>query len=476
MRLSKQLCFLVAAAIASAVDGAPIGEKLLRRQAITLDLTPTQQIDVDASRDVPTILISDSGFQVGQQANCAGGNCGSYSINMPPIGNMDSHKVYQTTYDPYAENYSPYPTYPPSRANLYAAPPPPVQSQAVNGPAPAHVSALPLPAANAPPKWTNAGWNAPLIPSGSFAESLQGTPTIPAPVTPTSTTTAPGPIPGALPQAHIPPSDSAAIGQPAAAAPLPLTAPVANTGGAAPTSLPASTASPAPVPGAEVKDEKKTAELNNTPPPPPASGQEVKTIAKEAALASSREQAESKPAPPAPAPALAPAPQRRGLRAGTSQQPSSDAIKKRGPASKRLRKRQLEETPAVAECEPTRLEKVEVLVPVTEEELAALQEESAEIVSYPSLGADGTEEKLYDVLPVTPEPVLSVPSIKNIYEEGAQKMAAEGQETLATKEVVPEERSVKEETEQSPRPRSLNAGTQDAPSFAPLEKRLKYGE
>lgn len=446
MRLSKQLCFLVAAAIASAVDGAPIGDKLQRRQAITLDLLPTQQVDVDGSREVPTILISDNGYQVGR-SNCIGGNCESYSINMPPIKQMEDYIVPQTSYDPYAENYSPYSSYPPSRSNYYA--PPPVQSQVISAVGPPSVAAQPLPTASGPPKWTNAGWNAPLIPTGTFADALQGTPTVPATVTPTSTTSAPVPVPGSVPQAQVPAPAVLPTGQPAPAAPLPQAVPV--PGAATPTTVPP----PAPAPGVEVKDDKKDPEVKPGEAPPP----------------------------PAPAPAPAPAPQRRSLRSGQVKSASSSAIKKRSPAPKRLQKRQLEpfptKLPSVA-CDPSTVEKVEVLVPVTEEELASIQDGTAEIVSYPSVNPDGIEEKLYDVLPVTPQPALSVPTLHTIYEEGAQKMSAREvepvKETLATSEKMLEARSPDEEAQEAPKSRSLNAGSEDAPKVVTLEKRLKYGK
>lgn len=452
MRLSKQLCFLVAAAIASAVDGAPIGyvrekritldplthlshlhlysDKIERRQEITLELTPAQTVDVDGSRDIPTILISENGYQLGPQG-CVGGNCGSYAINMPPLSQLEELMAPQTSYDPYSENYSPHPlqTYP-------NVPPQPIQSQIIS-------------ASASPPRWTNAGWNAPLIPSGTFPQSLQGMPTLPTSTIPTSTVSAPPPVPGAL-QADpnllltAPPT-----GIPAP--PLPLAAPV-NPNGAVP-------AAPVPPPSDAVPPPP--------PPPPPAAppASEVKDDKKVEDQPAAKKDVPLPPPPP---------PQRRGFRAYNSKKNTSIKLRKRSIASQHLQKRQLllDQEPSTTDstlnkCESGQIKKVEVLIPVTEAELAALQEGSVELISYPSVGLDGSEETLYDVLPVSHPPTKIEPSLKEIFENSPLKRSepstSPGSENNTEEHVTP-------------RSRSLNTDNLEAPTFNTLDKRLKYGE
>lgn len=409
-----------------------ISDKIERRQEITLELTPAQKVDVDGSREIPTILISENGYQLGPQG-CAGGSCGSYAIDMPPIGQLEKLMAPQNSYDPYAENYSPYPlpSYP-------YVPPPPVQSQVISATAP-------------PPRWANAGWNAPLIPSGTFAQALQGTPTVSASTIPTSTTSAPPPVPGALP---VDPNFAGAApptGLPAA--PLPLAAPInlaAGFNGAVP-------GAPVPTPAGDVPP--PTAEVT-TPPAP-----EIKDDMK---IEDKPEEKKDVPPPPPP-------PQRRGLRAAAIKKDSPSNVQKRNTASQRLRKRQLEQEPSTKDsslgaCDPSQVKKVEVLVPVTESELQALQEGTVELISYPSVGPDGSEETLYDVLPVSQPPAKIDPSLKEIFEKNAFKRS----ESTFSQE--PKSKQDKADEEVTLKPRSLNVGSPGAPTFKTLDKRLKHGE
>ncbi|UZJ52676.1 hypothetical protein CBS101457_001996 [Exobasidium rhododendri] len=449
MRISKQVCFLIAAAIASAVDGAPLGDKLERRQDIQLELTPTQKVDVDGSREVPIIHISDQGALQFAPSGCFGETCGAYANGVPPSREYTKFFDSHSTYDPYAENYaSPSSFYPPGRV---ITPP-----RAPNFPSQAFAIPLSQLEIGQPPVFAPyAGWAAPLIQTGSFQPGMKGlAPTASVPplpgsfLSPTTTVSAPGAMPGLVPSnvdtPTLPPTTT--VGQ--APPPLPLPAglfskAVLSAPSPAPVPPPASpedaekklegappkpdaaiSPPPPPPPPASPKDADKKAEgeppkpdaaLPPTPPPPPPppaapTPDEVQKIAEDAKAL------ENKDAPK----------QRRNFRTGVSKTSPSSIEAKRSATVQRLKKRQFLEPSSVQDCPSSLLETKETLIPVTVNELAQMQQGTAEMISYPSIGQDGQEgQTVYDVVPIEEAPKPLHPSLKDVLKHEAVSMRSE---------------------------------------------------
>jgi hypothetical protein len=423
-------------------------DKLQRRQEIMLELTPTQKVDVDSSREVPTIVISDQGALQLAPPGCFGQNCGAYTnYGLSYHSSMDS----QTTYDPFAENYArPYPDYPPGRVitpspdSTFNNQPYPYPSSRVG----AAQSLNPAP---------NAGWFAPLIQTGTFQPALNGLtafPSVPA-MPATSTTSAPVAVPGSVPLNANVPVSLPTTGQVPAPAPLPVVlepnASIGTAGSSAvapppPPAPPAPPASPAPEPSkeanpppAEGKDEKRERGGENpkldagNSPPPPSPDEEAKKIAdqqgkekeeaakkiadQQAKEKEEREKADAKNVPN----------QRRSLRSGARKTSTSSIASKRSTAIQRLRKRQVGGLDAVQDCPTSYKETRETLIPVTEHELAAIQAGTAEMISYPIIGQDGQEgDTVYDVVAVEPAPAEHLhTTLKDILEKGAATMLME---------------------------------------------------
>lgn len=436
-----------------------------------LELTPTQKVDVDGSREVPTVLISDQGTLQLAPPRCLGENCGSYSIDMPPMRGYEHYLVPQTTYDPYAENYAQLgPNYPPSRVMA----PHPASFQEVPYPVPSSrvgsIPPTPIPAGlNGP----IAGWNAPLIQTGNFQPAMNGglaTATVTG-TTPTATTSAPPPIPGAAPLNPYAPNPSAIVAGQVPPPPAPL--PVAFAPAPAPAPTPASTTNNPPVESKDANEgqggepPKPDAPAPAPPPPPPAtpSPAEVQKIAddvKAVEQAKDKEKNDGKDAPK----------QKRSFRSG-----SSSTVKRAAP--KVLRKRQLQEVQLSpmnpVGCPPPMVETKETIIPVTEAELAQLQDETAELISYPTIGENGQEQTVYDVVQIKQDPEPFHPTLKQILESGAAKMAA-GDEANSEGYGSQYRRSAVEELNSEKRDMGVEESVLPlASTFPKLDKRLKYG-
>ena len=194
--------------------------------------------------------------------------------------------------------------------------------------------------------------------------------------------------------------------------------------------------------------------------------------------------------------------QRRSIRAGL-QNPSSapEKMSKAGPS--RLRKRQLDfddngssspDEPA-SKCAEQTVVKFEVLVPVTEAELAQLQDGTVQLVSYVVDKPDGGVQSVYDVVPVDKSDVGNNALLKQVLEKGAAKMFPPAKQSAEDDDTGEEENE--SESSQGDVPSSSRSGGasrtivarsfhgDDRPNMKripsktllqELHKRLKHGE